>query len=75
MKNLQDISINKDKAPIPPLVVMALNLRTLPNPKTRENEVSYIKETGDIRVFCFRLLVEVFHHRYHLKSVVHASTG
>ncbi|CAI9736724.1 DNA polymerase alpha catalytic subunit-like [Octopus vulgaris] len=39
VKNLQDISINKEKPPIPPLVVMTLNLRTLPNPKTRENEI------------------------------------
>ncbi|GAB1605260.1 DNA polymerase alpha catalytic subunit-like [Argonauta hians] len=39
VKTMQDISVNKEKLPIPPLVVMTLNLRTLPNSKTRENEI------------------------------------
>ncbi|BFZ06575.1 hypothetical protein BsWGS_09614 [Bradybaena similaris] len=33
------ISVSADNQPPPPLVVMTLNLQTLPNPKTRQNEI------------------------------------
>lgn len=39
IKNLVDLTVVKESLPIPPLVVMTLNLRTLPNPKTHQNEV------------------------------------
>ncbi|CAE1258157.1 POLA1 [Acanthosepion pharaonis] len=39
IKNLVDLTVVKEPLPIPPLVVMTLNLRTLPNPKTHQNEV------------------------------------
>ncbi|KAK2155699.1 hypothetical protein LSH36_233g04020 [Paralvinella palmiformis] len=46
------IQVVKADIPPPPLVLMALNLRTVPNPKTHQNEI--------ITVSC------LIHHQYHM---------
>lgn len=49
------VTVLKDAAPPPPLVVMAMNLRTLPNPKSHQNEVwlDFLEAFNDLTLTYF----------------------
>lgn len=61
------VTIHADPLPSPPLVVMTLNLRTLPNPKTHQNEVR-----GNTVMHVLLLAVEIFcTYNYFLQAFSH----